>query len=122
MARYGSARRLVRSGRSVLLFASHHDGIIPLQPAQGQSAAAQTAAADCTNQYPCFNPWGYAIDTVIPIINVHQADFWGPNREAADPWGWSSVWVVYLGTGLGWLFATLAVAGYTGLVRNTAAP
>jgi hypothetical protein len=24
----------------------------------------------------------------------------------------------YLGIGLGWLFATLAVAGYTGLVRN----
>ena len=115
-------------------FASHHDGIIPLQPAQGQSAAAptapglqapaaaQTAAEDCTNEYPCFNPWGYAIDTVIPIINVHQADFWGPNRTAVGPWGWSSVWVVYLGTGLGWLFATLAVAGYTGLVRNTAAP
>ena len=107
-------------------FASHHDGVIPLQPTQGQQApaaaaqtapglqapaAAQTAAADCSNQYPCFNPWGYAIDTVIPIINVHQADFWGPNREAACPWGWSSVWVIYLGTGLGWLFATLAVAG-----------
>jgi hypothetical protein len=32
------------------------------------------------------------------------------------------VLVTYLGTALGWLFATLAVAGYTGLARNAAAP
>ena len=104
------------------LFASHHDAVIPVQPTSGSSTQTAPSATTCTGQYPCFNPWGYAIDTVIPIVNVHQTDFWGPNREAASPWGWSAVWVIYLGTGLGWLFVTLAVAGYTGLARNTAAP
>jgi hypothetical protein len=102
--------------------ASHHDAVIPVQPTSVSGTQTAPSATTCTGQYPCFNPWGYAIDTVIPIINVHQTDFWGPNREAASPWGWSAVWVIYLGTGVGWLFVTLAVAGYTGLARNTAAP
>jgi hypothetical protein len=78
--------------------------------------------AHCNGVYPCFNPFGYAVDTVIPIINVHQADFWAPNAHASSPWGWLSVVITYLSTGLGWLFATLAVAGYTGLARNASSP
>ena len=118
----------------VLFFfaASHNNAVIPVQTTPGlqtpvpgvsvQYTQTVPSATKCTTQYPCFNPWGYAVDVVIPIINVHQADFWGPNRKAASPWGWSSVWVTYLGTGLGWLLATLAVAGYTGLARSTSAP
>ena len=29
------------------------------------------------SSYPCFYPFGYTIDIVIPIISVHQADNWG---------------------------------------------
>jgi hypothetical protein len=74
-------------------------------------------ASNCTSSYPCFSPVGYAIDTVIPIINVHQADYWGPNARA--PLGWFFVYASWVGVILGWTLATLAVAGYTGLVRNT---
>jgi DNA segregation ATPase FtsK/SpoIIIE, S-DNA-T family len=61
-------------------------------------------------------PAGYAIDTVIPIISVHQAQYWGPNGHAS----WGKAWVVstWIATGLGWALATLLVAGYTGLVRR----
>ncbi len=109
--------------------ASHHGAIIAVQaspavPTSAPAARTMPAATRCTKYYPCFNPFGYAIDTVIPIINVHQADFWAPNARAGAPWGWgwATVLVTYLGTALGWLFATLAVAGYTGLARNAAAP
>ena len=34
-------------------------------------------ATRCTSDYPCFYPFGYTVNTVIPIINVHQADYWG---------------------------------------------
>jgi hypothetical protein len=73
-------------------------------------------ATVCTADYPCFSPFGYAIDVTVPIIKTGQADSWRPN--AARDWGW-----VYLGgswvfTGLGWAFTTLAVAGFTGLVRK----
>jgi hypothetical protein len=74
------------------------------------------SAARCTSAYPCFYPAGYAVDTVIPIINVHQADFWGPSGQV--PWGWIWVAVTWTATGLGWALVTLLVAGYTGLVRQ----
>ena len=73
-------------------------------------------ATRCTSSYPCFYPAGYAIDTVIPLINVHQGAYWGPNGSA--PWGWAWTAGNWLATGLGWALATLAVAGYTGIVRR----
>jgi hypothetical protein len=74
------------------------------------------SAARCTSSYPCFYPFGYTVDTVIPLINVHQADFWGP--DASTPWGVAFTVATWIATGLGWLLATLLVAGYTGLVRR----
>jgi hypothetical protein len=70
----------------------------------------------CTSNYPCFYPFGYAVDTVVPIINVHQADYWGPDAHA--PAGWLWVFGAWGATAAGWALATLLVAGYTGLVRQ----
>jgi hypothetical protein len=77
-------------------------------------------AANCTKSYPCFSPLGYAIDTVIPLINIHQADFWRPNASA--PYGWIFEFGTWACTALGWALATLIVAGYTGLVRTNDTP
>jgi hypothetical protein len=74
------------------------------------------SATQCTTSYPCFYPLGYTVDTVIPLINVHQTAYWGPNASA--PWGWAWVAGTAIATGLGWALATLLVAGYTGLVRR----
>jgi uncharacterized protein YjbI with pentapeptide repeats len=74
------------------------------------------SATRCTSSYPCFYPVGYAVDTVIPIINVHQADNWGP--DGSTPWGEAFMVATWIWTGLGWALATLLVAGYTGLVRQ----
>jgi hypothetical protein len=56
------------------------------------------------------------VDTVIPIINVHQADNWGP--DGAAPLGQAFVTAGWVATGVDWALATLLVAGYTGLVRQ----
>jgi hypothetical protein len=54
----------------------------------------------CTSNYPCFYPLGYTIDTVIPIINVHQASYWGPDGNAPFGWVWAaSAWGATL---VGW--------------------
>jgi hypothetical protein len=74
------------------------------------------SATKCTSSYPCFYAIGYAVDTVIPIITVHQADNWGPYGPAS--WGRAWVATTWIATGLGWALATLLVAGYTGLVRR----
>jgi hypothetical protein len=74
------------------------------------------SATRCENGYPCFSALGYTIDTVIPLIDVHQADYWAPNAKTS--WGTACVYISYAGTALGWLFATLALAGATGIVRR----
>jgi hypothetical protein len=88
--------------------------IVPVGSTAGLNPAP--TATTCTSDYPCFYPFGYTVDTVIPIINVHQADNWSPDANA--PAGW--LWVVgaWGATAAGWALATLLVAGYTGLVRQ----
>jgi hypothetical protein len=96
------------------IFAQHHGLITPT----GNVTSLHPApiATRCVANYPCFYPAGYAIDTVIPIINVHQAAYWGPNGRASFGWIW--VLGIWIATGLGWALVTLLVAGYTGLARR----
>jgi hypothetical protein len=99
----------------VFIVAQHQKNlIIPTQDTKGLSTTP--TALHCVANYPCFYPAGYAIDTVIPLINpLHQADHWGPNPHAHFGWLWVNG--AYIGSGLGWVLATLAIAG--GLVgRN----
>ena len=102
---------------AVVLFwaAQHHANLIV--PIMNTASRPTPTAMHCTSRYPCFYPAGYAINVVIPIINVHQASYWGPNGNA--PWGDVLTVFTWLGTALGWALATLAVAGYTGLVRSS---
>jgi hypothetical protein len=92
----------------------HQHVIVPTGDVRGLHPVP--TATQCTSDYPCFYPFGYTVDTVIPIINVHQADYWGPDGHA--PAGW--LWVVgaWGATAAGWALATLLIAGYTGLVRE----
>jgi hypothetical protein len=100
----------------VFSIARHHGNlIVPIKDITNGHAAP--TATHCISPYPCFYPVGYAIDTVIPIINVHQAEFWGPDGHA--PWGHALVVFTWVCTVLGWALVTLVVAGYTGLVRKT---
>jgi hypothetical protein len=96
------------------VIAQHQHVMVPIGEIEGLHSVP--SAMRCASDYPCFYPIGYAIDTVIPIINVHQADNWGPNGHA--PWGWFWVGVTWATTAVGWALATLLVAGYTGLVRQ----
>ena len=100
---------------TVLSFAAQqHHLIVPV----GNFKGSAPSATNCTSAYPCFYPAGYSVDIVIPIINVHQADNWGPGDEGAAPWGQAFVIASWVATGAGWALATLLVTGYTGLVRQ----
>ena len=102
-------------GVLVLSIVAQHLGLItPIGTITGLHPVPSATA--CTADYPCFYPAGYAIDTVIPIMNVHQAEFWGINGR--EPWGWAWAAGAWLATGLGWALATLLVAGDTGLARR----
>jgi hypothetical protein len=91
-------------------FAEQHHAIVPVSDLVA-SVHPVPVATRCAPSYPCFYPLGYAVDVVIPVINVHQADFWGLHGLG---------WVVgsWAATVLGWAAVTLLVVGYTGVVRQ----
>jgi hypothetical protein len=103
---------VVFAGLSFL--AQHHHLMAPVGDTDGLHFVP--SATKCTIDYPCFYAVGYAVDTVIPIISIHQAAYWGPYGQV--PWGRAWVIGTWIATGLGWALATLLVAGYTGLVRR----
>jgi hypothetical protein len=92
------------------LVAQQHHAIVPVSDL-AVGVHPVPVATRCAPSYPCFYPLGYTVDVVIPVIKVHQADFWGLNG-----WGWvAGSWAA---TVLGWAAVTLLVVGYTGLVRQ----
>ena len=62
------------------------------------------------------SPPVYVLDTLLPIIDLHQESNWAPAR--ARPWG---VWYEVLTWGLivwGWILTTAVVAGIGSLWRK----
>jgi hypothetical protein len=95
--------------------AQHHSDV--MVPAKDTAALTPAPTAlHCRSGHPCFYPATYALDVVVPIVKVGQADSW--RIDGTAPWGWAYLAGSGLATGLGWALTTLAVVGYTGLVRK----
>jgi len=80
-----------------------------------------------------FNPVIYAIDTLVPIVDLNQKRNWIVNPLSSRPHspddraGWRGVWdsrphatgiLIVFNTFFGWLMTTLFAAGITGLLRT----
>jgi hypothetical protein len=78
------------------------------------STPTLTASDECPSDYTCYSPWAYSFDVLVPVVHLGQTDAWTPSGRRGD-------WVRRYGnimTILGWTFATMAIAGFTGLVRE----
>jgi hypothetical protein len=62
----------------------------------------------------CFNPVLYAVDTVIPIVDLKQRSTWYPSRDTGS---WLEWWLS-LATLLGWLTSTVFALSFTRLGRS----
>jgi hypothetical protein len=78
------------------------------------STPSLRASDACPSDYSCYSPWAYSFDALIPVVHLGQTDAWqpsGPRGNGVRRYG-------NIVTVLGWAFATMAVAGFTGLVRK----
>ena len=73
--------------------------------------------------YPSFNSVAYSFDSFVPILSLNQRDSWRPDDRATCDSGPRNcgallrIWL-WINIGLGWIVTTLAVAGFTGLIRR----
>jgi len=66
--------------------------------------------------YPVLDPMIYSLDVLLPIVDLHQESYWLPSVN--KPYGALARWYMWLHIAVGWIFTTLAVAGFTGLVKK----
>jgi hypothetical protein len=80
--------------------------------------AGPVAAADparCGNgRVRCLKPFFYAVDTVVPLIDLHQRSTWYPTSEHGGTW---LEWWLNLCTILGWATSTVFALSLTRLAR-----
>jgi hypothetical protein len=70
---------------------------------------------DCGNgKVRCLSPFFYAVDTVVPLIDLHQRSTWYP---AAEHNGVLLEWLLNLCTILGWIASTVFAVSFTRLGR-----
>ncbi|MEO6503703.1 MAG: hypothetical protein ABIQ09_17545 [Jatrophihabitantaceae bacterium] len=90
-------------------------GVATSPPTAGEQRPV-TATATCPPDYPCFSPWAFTADALIPLVNTHQTDFWTVSGSTqAGRWAIHYSW---LASALGWLLTTAAALGFTGLIRR----
>jgi|GEM_PF-5120881 len=66
--------------------------------------------------YPNFNPFIYALDVMLPIVDFAQESHWRPkNVEGGINW---LRWYNRAHLAFGWFLSTIFVLGFTGLIRD----
>lgn len=69
-----------------------------------------------SSSYPEFNRWMYSLDSLLPVMEIGQKQFWRPNP--VKPSGTFTINYYYFQSIVGWALSLLAVAGFSGLVKS----
>ena len=90
-------------------------------PAIGRAAPGQSQlhcflAQPEASSYPAFNAWMYSLDTLFPVLEIGQKEYWRP--DPGKRWGSFVMGYFYFQAVVGWALSLLAIAGFSGLVRS----
>jgi hypothetical protein len=72
--------------------------------------AHMTSGARPAEPQPTFQPMVYALDTLLPVVDLRQQNYWIP-EGGAQWWAWISILA-------GWVLTTAVVAALTGLLKR----
>jgi hypothetical protein len=104
---------LTLSGGFLFLYAKYAD--LMIAPA-ALSAKPPIRAMECSGRYPCFMPWVYQFELLLPVVNLRAVQFWLPDAstlpgKALFAWAWATVL-------FGWVLAAAVAAGLSTLVKR----
>jgi len=83
-----------------------------MTPTDKDAANAFKTGFPVPAHYPKFQPVIYSLENTFPLVKLGQGDKWRPLKTGPR-------WVVWLQILLGWLLATLFVAGIAGVVQHS---
>lgn len=88
----------------------------------------EAAPPGAAHGYPPFNSAVYSLDALLPVVDLHQEEYWFPSADASCRVQAPAMQVGSCGSALrvylwlhilvGWTISTLVVVGLTGLVRH----
>lgn len=100
----------------------------------GKSAKAsedKTSEAKASGNYPTFGALMYSLDVFVPLVNLHQAEYWLPNANSGNNLHNSESCKIFPSTTgsllrlymwfhiiLGWLLTTLLFVGLSGFIKR----
>jgi hypothetical protein len=93
------------AGAILFRYAQYHN----LMLATSAIPPGSVHADHCTADYPCFTPYVYSFQLLLPIVNLHQTDFWLPNSWTG--FGVALLAYTWFAIILGWLLGVALVAG-----------
>jgi hypothetical protein len=107
---------LLPKGGHASMRAVDPDGVVYSPSGIVAAADDPTSTGSCgQGKVRCFNPLLYAVDTVIPIVDLKQRTTWYPARDAGGGW---LEWLLSAGTILGWVTSTVFALSFTRLGRT----
>jgi hypothetical protein len=68
--------------------------------------------------YQPFNAFFYSLESFLPLVKLHQEDYWLPNAALKRKWGAGLRYYLWIHILAGWFFSAMLVAGVTGLVHS----
>ncbi|HEX9994025.1 MAG TPA: hypothetical protein VGB14_13950 [Acidimicrobiales bacterium] len=84
--------------------------------------ASGATASICEPDHICVQPFVYALDTLVPLVELRQRSEWAPDQSRHGAtwyrdgrWLATATWTTGL---LGWVFASLVAASFTQVVRR----
>lgn len=79
-----------------------------------------TSSKDTPTQgadWDSFNSMGYAVDLVVPFLDLGQTDAWAPSKDRGR-WGWWLWWLRWVLATAGWIVTGIGVAAVTGVMQR----
>jgi hypothetical protein len=104
-------------------YAARHDMLVPVSETPATSGGTVAVrSSGCNETYPCIQPVVFALDNVVPIVELGQKSRWATDQShRGDTWIDDGRWLsaaVWTTSAVGWILATLVAASFTQVVRR----